>query len=206
MAPTCWDWPSRWRRTCPTPCSAPPTRRIAAPAIPMATSGSRSPRMDGSSPVDSAAAFARARADLHAYLDRVLADEHLPASRLALVGFSQGTMMALHVAPEREAQIACVVGFSGRIVDAGLLAEPASRPPVLLIHGDMDEVVPFPAMAACHRAAGRCRVRDLWPCDEGHRPWHRPRRAGRGAAVPAGPPAEALSPLPPAAAGEDHPG
>jgi phospholipase/carboxylesterase len=105
------------------------------------------PGMGGSSAVESGLALARAGADLQAYLDRVLAEERLPPDRLALVGFSQGTMMALQVVPEREAPLACVVGFSGRIVDPAPLAQPKSRTPVALIHGDRDEVVPFASLA-----------------------------------------------------------
>ncbi|MCR8725193.1 alpha/beta hydrolase [Frigidibacter sp. ROC022] len=105
------------------------------------------PGMDGSTVEESLAAFARARADLHAYLDRVLAEEKLPPERLALVGFSQGTMMALQTAPERASPLACVVGFSGRIVEPAALATARSRPPVLLIHGDQDPVVPFDNLA-----------------------------------------------------------
>lgn len=106
------------------------------------------PGMDGSTLEDSQAAFVRARADLHHYLDRVLAEEKLPPERLALVGFSQGTMMALQTAPEREVPLACVVGFSGRIVDPAALAKARSRPPVLLLHGDQDPVVPFDDLAS----------------------------------------------------------
>ena len=109
------------------------------------------PSMDGSDPAAMGRAFDAARADLHAYLDGVLADEGLAPDRLALLGFSQGTMMALHVAAERRQALAGVVGFSGRIVDPALLASPASRPPVLLLHGDQDPVVPFAQMEVAKR-------------------------------------------------------
>lgn len=81
-------------------------------------------------------------------------DEQLKAlgldnSRLALVGFSQGTMTALHVAMRRTPQIAALVGFSGALIGPETLAkEIAARPPVCLIHGQMDDVVPFAAMKA----------------------------------------------------------
>src|SRR5262249_32741791 len=68
---------------------------------------------------------------------------------LALVGFSQGSMMALQVAPRRARAVAGVVGFSGALVDGGTLAaEARSRSPMLLVHGEADPVVPFESLAA----------------------------------------------------------
>lgn len=101
------------------------------------------PWIDGSSEEEARAGMASAVADLNAYLDAVLAEEGLSADRMVLFGFSQGTMMALHVAPRRDEAVAGVVGFSGRLLEPEHLAdEVVSRPPVLLIHGDQDEVVP----------------------------------------------------------------
>ena len=78
----------------------------------------------------------------------LLAKRRLDASHLALVGFSQGAMMALHVGLRREKQIGGIVAFSGALREAEILrAEIRSRPPVLLVHGDADDVVPFAAMA-----------------------------------------------------------
>ena len=89
---------------------------------------------------------------LDAFIDAELAAAGLGEDRLALVGFSQGTMMALHVAPRRSAPVAGVVGFSGRLVGEALLAEEAtSKPPFLLVHGDADEVVPHAALAEATR-------------------------------------------------------
>ena len=76
-------------------------------------------------------------------LDTVLADEGITPDRLILFGFSQGTMMSLHVAPRRADPVAGVVGFSGRLLVPEKLAEEAlSKPPVLLLHGDQDDIVP----------------------------------------------------------------
>ena len=96
------------------------------------------------------AAAARAAATLlDAFIDAELADAGLDEAALALVGFSQGSMMALHVAPRRARALAAVVGYSGLVVDGDSLRSAArSRPPVLLVHGDADPVVPFSAMAA----------------------------------------------------------
>jgi phospholipase/carboxylesterase len=89
----------------------------------------------------------RAAPILQAYLDRELAARKLTDADLALVGFSQGTMMALHVAFRRTAPIAAVVGYSGRVIAPELLGkELTSRSPVLLVHGDADAVVPFVSM------------------------------------------------------------
>lgn len=85
---------------------------------------------------------------LDGYLDALLARYDLEDGRMALVGFSQGAMMALHVAPRRPRPAAAVLGYAGALIGAArLAAEIRSRPPVLLVHGDADDVVPFPAMA-----------------------------------------------------------
>ena len=101
------------------------------------------PWMDGTSEEDAAAGMQAAIADLNAFLDALMVDEDLLPEQVALVGFSQGTMMSLHVAPRREDELAGVVGFSGRLIEPDLLKDDVqTRPPILLLHGDMDEVVP----------------------------------------------------------------
>ena len=87
------------------------------------------------------------------YLDGLMTRHGLTADRVALVGFSQGTMTALHVAPRRAQPLAGVVGYSGAFLDDGrLAAELRSRPPMLLIHGDSDPVVSPAALPAAERA------------------------------------------------------
>ncbi len=86
---------------------------------------------------------------LDAFLDAELERHGLTSRELALVGFSQGTMMALHVALRRPVPVAAVLGFSGALLGAeALRTEAVSRPPVFLIHGDADEIVPVGALAA----------------------------------------------------------
>jgi phospholipase/carboxylesterase len=81
------------------------------------------------------------------FIDRELEKYGLDASRLVLVGFSQGTMMALHVGLRRQLPLAGILGFSGVLVGGTRLKdEMRSKPPVLLIHGDRDPTIPIPAM------------------------------------------------------------
>ncbi|WP_284163323.1 alpha/beta fold hydrolase [Frigidibacter sp. SD6-1] len=105
------------------------------------------PWLDGSSEAEAQAGLARAAADLDAFIAARLADCALAPDRLVLFGFSQGTMMALHVAPRRAEPVAGIVAFSGRLlVPERLEAEARSKPPVLLVHGDADPMVPFADM------------------------------------------------------------
>ena len=89
-----------------------------------------------------AAGVARAAPVLDAYVDQQLARYGLTEDELVLVGFSQGTMMALHVGPRRQRQLAGIVGYSGMLADTDSLSrDPHTKPPVLLIHGSADEVI-----------------------------------------------------------------
>jgi phospholipase/carboxylesterase len=105
------------------------------------------PWLDGSSEALAHAGMLAAADDLDAFIDEVLEAEGLAPSALALVGFSQGTMMSLQVAPRRAEPVAAIVGFSGRLLDPEGLAGATSKPPVLLIHGDADEMVPVASLS-----------------------------------------------------------
>jgi phospholipase/carboxylesterase len=95
----------------------------------------------------SAGAVAAAPA-IDAFLSEELARLALSDDRLLLIGFSQGTMMALHVGLRRETAVAGIIGYSGMLVAADrLAAEIRSRPPILLVHGTADDVVPFGSLA-----------------------------------------------------------
>lgn len=89
---------------------------------------------------------------LDAFLDAELQRHNLPPSALALVGFSQGTMMSLHVGLRRAVAPAAIVGYSGMLVTPTDLdpdqftAQITARPPVLLVHGDSDELIPVQAV------------------------------------------------------------
>lgn len=111
------------------------------------------PWLDGSTEAAAAEGLRRSSEDLDAFLDARLAEEGMTPDRLAVVGFSQGTMMALHVLPRRPAPVAGIVAFSGRLLQPErLAAEAVSRPPVLLVHGDQDPMVPFADMGLAGQA------------------------------------------------------
>jgi phospholipase/carboxylesterase len=86
---------------------------------------------------------------IDAFIDRKLEQYGLTEADLALVGFSQGTMMALHIGLRRPRPVAAIVGYSGMMTGAAdLRSEVISRPPVLLVHGSEDAVVPATALRA----------------------------------------------------------
>ena len=110
---------------------------------------------------------------LEAFLDAELARHKLPPSALALVGFSQGTMMALHVGLRRVTAPAAIVGYSGMLVlkgDSdieGYKPQVRSRPPVLLIHGDADELIPAQALFHSTQALAALGVPVEWHLSAG---------------------------------------
>ncbi len=121
------------------------------------------PWIDGSSEEDAFAGLQRASEDFDAYLDGIMVDEDLLPEQVVLFGFSQGTMMSLHVAPRREDPVAAVVGFSGRLLHPETFAEEViSRMPVLLVHGDMDDVVPPQSLPEAAEALQRAKFDDVY--------------------------------------------
>jgi phospholipase/carboxylesterase len=95
---------------------------------------------------------------LEAFLERELTRHALPPEALALVGFSQGCMLALFAGLRMARGPAAILGYSGALVAPESLATDAlARPPVLLVHGEADEVVPAARSRAAEsalRAAG----------------------------------------------------
>ncbi|HIM77253.1 MAG TPA: phospholipase [Rhodospirillales bacterium] len=103
--------------------------------------------LQDTSPASRLAGAQTAAPIVDAFIDAQLAETGLTENKVALVGFSQGTMMALHVGLRRPNQLAGIIGYSGMLVGQELLPDAIkSRPPVLLVHGDEDDVVPVDAL------------------------------------------------------------
>ncbi len=115
----------------------------------------------------------KARGAIDAFLDAELQRLGLDDTRLALVGFSQGTMMALHVGLRRKRAPAASVGFSGMLVGEDRLSEATARdargapPPVLLIHGDQDPMIPLEAMFIAAEALAGAEIPTQWHLSAG---------------------------------------
>jgi phospholipase/carboxylesterase len=115
----------------------------------------------------------RAGPSLDAFLDEELAALGLGDEALALVGFSQGTMMALHVGLRRQARPAAIVGYSGIFVlqdnaeAESVAGEIRSRPPVLLVHGDQDDLIPAQALFQSAQALAALDVPVEWHLSKG---------------------------------------
>src|ERR1700674_3266977 len=110
---------------------------------------------------------------LNRFLDAELARRSLLVSALALVGFSQGTMMALHVGLRRPTAPGAIVGFSSLFVlpenaePAVAAADIKSRPPVLLVHGDQDDLIPVQALFHATQALAALDVPTEWHISSG---------------------------------------
>jgi phospholipase/carboxylesterase len=104
---------------------------------------------------------------LNAFLDAELSRLGLTGERLALVGFSQGTMMALSVGLRRNPAPAAIVGFSGMLAGAETLPRLDAPPPVLLVHGDADQVIPPAALFMSATALGAAGVPVQWHLSKG---------------------------------------
>jgi len=105
------------------------------------------------SPAVMAAGARAARAGLDAFLDAELAQAGLPGTALALAGFSQGCMMVLYAGLRRAVPPAAILGYSGALLaPQSLAAEIIGHPPVLLVHGEADDIVPVQATRAAESA------------------------------------------------------
>ena len=137
-----------------------PQTAFYAPDAPQACAGNQMgfqwfpiPWLDGSSEEAARAGMAQAVEKLRDFIAECQSAEGVGDAQTALIGFSQGTMMSLHVLPRRAQPVAGLVGFSGRLLSPETLsAELTCRPPVLLVHGDQDPMVPYTDMAAAEQA------------------------------------------------------
>ena len=121
------------------------------------------PWIDGSSEEESSRGMQQAVEDLNAFLDALMVDEDLLPEQVCLFGFSQGTMMSLHIAPRREDPVAGIVAFSGRLLEPELLAdEVQSSMPILLVHGDQDDVVPVQSLPQAAEALQNAGFSDVY--------------------------------------------
>lgn len=142
----------QWRAALPNAAFVAPNAPDRCPSSPMGRQWfpiSARPPDDAQGAADRWAGAQAARPGLEAFLDGELRRLGLDNSRLALVGFSQGTMMALHVGLRRAPAVAAILGYSGLLVGPEHLAEATGRgpaPPILLVHGDQDPVIPLEAM------------------------------------------------------------
>jgi phospholipase/carboxylesterase len=142
-----------WRDALPTTAFISPNAPEPCPGAP---GGYQWWELAGPDRGDRAAGANKAAPVLNAFIDAELARHGLTEAELALVGFSQGTMMALHVGPRRPRQLAGIVGYSGMLADPAGLAGPAiTKPPILLIHGDQDPMIPIAAFHAAKAALAR---------------------------------------------------
>ncbi len=102
------------------------------------------------------------------FISQELERKGLHEGQLALVGFSQGTMLSLHVGLRRRQQPAGIVGFSGSLIGAEHLeAEIRSRPPVLLVHGDQDQMVPMTSMLDAVQGLAAVEIAAEWHVSQG---------------------------------------
>ncbi len=111
---------------------------------------------------------------LQSFLDAELARHGLSADRLALVGFSQGTMMALHAGLRRQTAPAAIVGYSGLYVTPEsedgpekAATEIRARPPVLLVHGTQDDLIPAQALFLSANLLSAAEVPVEWHLSQG---------------------------------------
>ena len=161
----------QWRTLLPDAAFASPNAPERCPASPMGRQWfalANRPPDDPAGEEERWQGVVRARGAIDAFLDGELSRLGLDESRLALVAFSQGTMMALHVGLRRRLAPAALLGYSGTLVGADRLGEATARdsrgapPPVLLVHGDQDPLIPIEAMFAAADALASADIPTQW--------------------------------------------
>lgn len=109
----------------------------------------------------------RAAPSLEGFLEAELARHNLPEEALGLVGFSQGTMMALAVGLARKPAPKAIVGYSGALATLETVPPPGAGPAILLVHGDMDEVIPVDAMYMAREVLNQAGLPVEWHVSQG---------------------------------------
>lgn len=105
---------------------------------------------------------------LDTFLNEALVKYDVEPENLALVGFSQGTMMILHVGLRRKVAPACILGYSGVLAVPERLAEDVKiKPPVMLIHGNQDPMIPEEALHSAVRYLGDSGIDVRWHVSQG---------------------------------------
>ena len=125
------------------------------------------PWLDGSTEAEMQSGAREAIKTLHAYIDEAMAEEGVAPDRTILLGFSQGTMLSLTVGLRRETALAGIVGFSGRLIATEEDGPITSKPPVLLVHGDEDEMVPVASIHEARSELAAAGVDVMWHISEG---------------------------------------
>ncbi|MCB1364469.1 MAG: alpha/beta fold hydrolase [Rhodobacteraceae bacterium] len=121
------------------------------------------PWLDGSSEEVAERGMRAAVDDLNAFLDALMVDEDVLPEQVVLFGFSQGSMMSLHIAPRRDDPVAGVIAFSGRLLAPETLTDEVRvRMPVLLVHGDQDDMVPVQSLPEAAEALQKAGFQDVF--------------------------------------------
>lgn len=154
-----------WQRLLPTAAFVSPNAPERVPGAPSGYQWFPIQRLD---PGEMQRGVESASDVLNSFLDAELARLELPPERLALVGFSQGTMMSLTVGLSRPVKPACIVGYSGMLArQTQLDTLSPDTPPILLVHGDADEMIPAQAMLASANMLGRAGACVQWHISRG---------------------------------------
>jgi phospholipase/carboxylesterase len=154
-----------WQRKLPHAAFVSPNAPELCPGTPMGRQWFPLTMRD---PTEFARGVGRTRPALDIFLDAELQRCGLDEAACALVGFSQGTMMALHVGPQRRKQLAGIVGFSGLLADpTALKGSSVQKPPVLLMHGDRDDLIPVAAIFQAAEGLAAAEIPVEWHISRG---------------------------------------
>jgi phospholipase/carboxylesterase len=159
------DLGKQWQKILPDAAFVAPN---APDPVPMSPSGRQWFNLTSRDPDERWRGATKAQPVIDAFLDSELQANGLDDSKLAIIGFSQGTMMALHVGLRRKRAPAAILGFSGVLVGPEHLAEATAKsakgepPPVLLIHGHADDVIPVDALFTSAEELAKANIPCQW--------------------------------------------